>query len=222
MTWTRLKLIEWTADYLKKQGIENPRLESEILLAHVLGKKRIDLYLAFDRPVELEELSRYKSLIQRRLKHEPLQYLTGRQEFWSMEFKVGPGVLIPRPETECLIEQALKKFKSQKDSPLHILDLGTGSGVLAVVLAKALPLSTLWAVECSERALTYAMENAKTHGVSSQIHFQKSDLFSGLDPSQKFNLIISNPPYLTEEEWSRLPSLLKSDITLCLKLHLVL
>ncbi len=216
MNWTILKLIEWTTEHFQKQEISNPRLESEILLAHVLGKKRIELYLEFDHPVGPQELSAYKLLIQRRVKHEPVQYLTGRQEFWSLDFKVGPGVLIPRPETECLLEQALQRLKSQDEHrdpsafglgmthPLHILELGTGSGVLAIVLAKELPQSHIWAGDISERALSYAMENAKTHGVSSQIHFQKSDLFSAFDSSQKFDLIISNPPYLTEEEWKHL------------------
>lgn len=222
MTWTILKLIEWTSEYLKKQGIENPRLESEILLAHVLGKKRIDLYLEFDHSVEPPELSTYKLLIQRRVKHEPIQYLTGRQEFWSLDFKVGPGVLIPRPETECLVEKALilknKNSHSEQlchpegrrpEGSLQILDLGTGSGVLAIVLAKELPQSHIWAGDISERALSYARENAQTHGVSSQIHFVKSDLFSALDPSQKFDLIISNPPYVAEEEWTCLPTHIK-------------
>ena len=213
MNWTILKLIEWTTEHFQKQEISNPRLESEILLAHVLGKKRIDLYLEFDHPVGSQDLSAYKLLIQRRVKHEPVQYLTGRQEFWSLDFKVGPGVLIPRPETECLVEQVLKRFKSQsehfKDKPLHILELGTGSGVLSIVLAKELPQSHIWTGDISERALSYALENAKAHGVSSQINFQKSDLFSAFYPSlgstQKFHLIISNPPYITEEEWGQLP-----------------
>ncbi|MBI3018962.1 MAG: peptide chain release factor N(5)-glutamine methyltransferase [Deltaproteobacteria bacterium] len=212
MNWTTLKLIEWTTEHFQKHEILNPRLESEILLAHVLGKKRIDLYLEFDHPVGHRELSAYKLLIQRRVKHEPVQYLMGRQEFWSLDFKVGTGVLIPRPETECLVEQALKILKNKNSHPegrkpegyLHILELGTGSGVLAIVLAKELPQSHIWAVDISERALSYALENAKTHGVSSQIHFVKSDLFSALDPSQKFDLIISNPPYLAEEEWRNL------------------
>ena len=124
MNWTILKLIEWTTEHFQKQEIPNPRLESEILLAHVLGKKRIDLYLEFDHPVEPQELAAYKLLIQRRVKHEPVQYLTGRQEFWSLDFKVGPGVLIPRLETDGLEKQVLKKFKPQpdnfKDNPFPI------------------------------------------------------------------------------------------------------
>ena len=205
MNWTILKLIEWTTEYFQKQGMANPRLESELLLAHLLVKKRIDLYLGFDRPVSPQELAAYKLLIQRRTKQEPLQYITQRQEFWSLDFKVGPGVLIPRPETECLIEYVVKIFESRRNHSLQILDIGTGSGILAVVLAKEFPQANIWAVDISERALSYAVDNAKTHGVSSQIHFQKSDLFSAVEASQKFDLIISNPPYLTEEEWKQLP-----------------
>ncbi|HBQ22055.1 MAG: protein-(glutamine-N5) methyltransferase, release factor-specific [Deltaproteobacteria bacterium GWA2_38_16] len=204
MDWTVLKLIEWTDAYLKKQGILKARLESEMLLAHVLHKKRIDLYVAFDRVVSEAELASLKGLIQRRSRKEPIQYILGTQEFWSLPFKVGPGVLIPRPETECLVEEALKIL-----GPLHILDLGTGSGVIPIALAKEIPEAKFYAVDISDKALEYARENATTHHVLERIQFQKSDLFSSIPKDQKFDVILSNPPYISTGEWNGLETQIK-------------
>ena len=130
--WTVLRVLQWTAEYFGRKGVEQPRAGAEVLLAHVLGMERIQLYLNFDRPLAPDELASYRELIRRRAAREPTQYITGRQEFWSLEFAVTPDVLIPRPETELLVEKALELVRG---SSKRVLDLGTGSGAIAVALA---------------------------------------------------------------------------------------
>jgi release factor glutamine methyltransferase len=202
--WIIKDLLEVTADYLKKKEIDSPRLCAEILLAYQLKTTRIKLYLNFDQPVGEKDLNDYRELVQRRLKREPVQYIAGVQEFWSKEFMVGPQVLIPRPETEALVEQALAVLGNKKDDEATgvsgILDVGTGSGAVAVSLAGELPDADVWASDVSEEALEIAKANARKHGVEERIHFIKSDIFLALDPSQRFNVIVSNPPYIPSED----------------------
>jgi release factor glutamine methyltransferase len=202
--WIIKDLLEVTAEYLKKKDIDSPRLCAEILLAYQLKTSRIKLYLNFDQPVSEKDLNEYRALIQRRLKREPVQYITGVQEFWSKEFMVGPQVLIPRPETEVLVEQTLAVLGNKKEGEgtivPGILDVGTGSGAVAVSLAGELPDADVWAGDISEEALEIAKANARKHGVEERIHFIKSDIFSALDPLQRFNVIISNPPYIPSED----------------------
>jgi release factor glutamine methyltransferase len=202
--WIIKDLLEVTAEYLKNKDIDSPRLCAEILLAYQLKTTRIKLYLNFDQPVSEKDLNEYRSLIQRRLKREPVQYITGVQEFWSKEFMVGPQVLIPRPETEVLVEQTLALLGSKKADEAtgvpSILDVGTGSGAVAVSLAGELPDADIWASDLSAEALEIAKANARKHGVEEKIHFIKSDIFSALDPSQRFNVIVSNPPYIPSKD----------------------
>lgn len=192
MTWNLLSLLNWTTDYFKKNSIESARLEAELLLSHLLQCERIKLYMQFDRPMNESELASFKTLVQRRIKGEPIAYIRGVKEFWSLPFKVGPGVLVPRPETEIIVE----RIKEEKRNFESILDIGTGSGILAIVLAKEFPSSVITAIDASENALNYARENAEAHNVADRIQFEKKD-FLNSDFSQQFDLIISNPPYIS-------------------------
>lgn len=192
--WTSLKLIQWTTGHFEKKGIPNPRLDAELLLASVLKCKRVDLYIGFENAVSEKHLAEYKALIERRAKREPLQYILGETEFWGLKFKVTPDVLIPRPETELLVEEALK-FPEAKT----ILDIGTGSGCIAVSLAKHLPEAKVVATDISKESLEVAKQNAEKNGVADRIEFVASDIAPWLffeTQERKFDLIVSNPPYI--------------------------
>jgi len=199
--WCIKTLLETATDYLVEKKIENARLNAEVLLAHQLHVKRISLYLNFDQPLTEKEVSGYRDLIRRRLKREPLQYITGIQEFWSLAFKVNPHVLIPRPETEILVEQALTLAGSFHEAPTRVLDLGTGCGVISVSMAKEVPETLILATDISGEALIVARENAQNHGVVNRITFLRGDLFEPLMPEKPgFHLIASNPPYVSTHE----------------------
>lgn len=217
--WTIQKLIDWTTQFFINSNIQNPRLDTEVLLSYSLKLDRLGLYLNYDKPLTKDELSSFKKLIQRRANREPLQYITGNQEFWSLDFKVAPGVLIPRQETEVLVEEALKdaghkvhnaKRTSKPESgnkalasvpKPRILDLCTGCGCIAVVLAKELIGSTLYAIDHSEVALEIARKNSKRHDVKDRITFLSGDLFQPLkNLERKFDFIVSNPPYVKRSD----------------------
>jgi len=204
MSWTIQSLLQWTETFFKKQSIPSPRSDAEVLLSTVLGMKRVDLYVSFDRPIHAGELAQFKPLVQRRAKHEPVQYITGCQEFWSLNFKVNESVLIPRPETECVVEQALRIFKDRINEDIRILDMGCGSGVLSVVLAKEFSSARVVAVDISQAALNVAISNAKQHGVYERIDFLESDLFSKMPKDLRFDLIVSNPPYMRSDQMKTL------------------
>jgi len=192
--WTSLKLIQWTSGHFEKKGIPNPRLDAELLLAHVLKCKRVDLYTGFEKTVGDNHLAEFKVLIERRAKREPLQYIIGETEFWGLKFKVTPDVLIPRPETELLVEESLK-FPEAK----NILDIGTGSGCIAISLAKHLPEARITATDISKESLEVAKENAEANSVADRIEFIASDIAPWLffeTQEKKFDLIVSNPPYI--------------------------
>jgi len=198
-TWTILKVLQWTTGYFSRHGIEQPRANAEVLLAHVLGKERIELYLQFDQPLTTSELALYRQAIQRRAAREPTQYITQKQEFWSLEIEVNPSVLIPRPETELIVEAALDLLG---DTRQKILDLCTGSGAIAVAVALERPAAHIVATDASGEALRVAKRNAMRHKVSDRIAFVAMDLFNGFSPSRAaFDLIVSNPPYIGEDEF---------------------
>jgi len=204
-SWTIQPLLNTTTGYLERKGIENARLNAEVLLAHLLRCRRIDLYLRFDQPLKDEELSGYREMIRRRVRREPLQYIRGLQEFWSLDFEVGPGVLIPRSETEVLLERALSLVREGEapggDSP-RVLDLGTGSGVIAVCFAREIPGARVWASDLSDVALEAAGRNARRHGVSERIQLVRGDLLAPFrEGSREFDLILTNPPYVGSEEF---------------------
>ncbi len=206
--WIIKDLLQVTTDYLREKEIENPRLCAEVLLAHQLNTSRIKLYLSFDQPLNERDIEDYRSLIRRRVNREPTQYITGIQEFWSMEFMVGPGVLIPRPESEILVEQAVRicRNRMNADCPGYtILDLGTGSGAIAIAISQEVQEATVWASDISGEALDRAEMNARKHGVEGRIRFFRGDLFQPFkDKPTGFDVIVSNPPYIASLEFDSL------------------
>ena len=201
--WTVREVLAWTRDYLRKAKVDRARFEAELLLAHALGTERLELYLHPERVLTPEERARFRELIQRRRAGEPLQYLLGEVEFMGLKLKVNEHVLIPRPETEGLVELVLQDVKQEaKDQELKILDLGTGSGAIAIALAQALPRSRVLAVDISAEALALAAENAQRNGIGN-VEFRRSDWFSNV--VEKFEIIVANPPYVAREEARRLP-----------------
>ena len=199
--WSVLALIDWTTQFFEKRNIESARLQAQMLLSHVLGWKRIDLYTKFDYVVPADKLAEFKKLIIERSEHKPIQYVLGKCDFHSLEFAVSPAVLIPRPETELLVDAVVARAKTVAGA--KVLDVGTGSGCIAVTAAKLLPEAECWATDVSADALAVAAGNAKRHDVASRIHFLQGDLLepvSGL----AFDFIVSNPPYVSESEWAGL------------------
>jgi release factor glutamine methyltransferase len=199
-----LELLNWSTNYLKDHQIENPRLNAELLLACSLNLGREGLYTHLHGQIKEREKEALEKLIQRRISGEPLQYILERQEFWSIDFKVDPRVLIPRPETELLVEQSLLILSKTpfKRTP-SVLELGTGSGAIAIALAKEMKDIFLVATDISRDALVLARENAKSAGVQNQIEFLNGNLFDPFCPSKKrglFDMILSNPPYINRLE----------------------
>lgn len=194
-TWTLGSLLDWTAKHLAQKGIESPRLDAEILLAHAAGCRRIDLYgLRFAEVAGPEIRQAYRDLIRKRLEGCPVAYLVGKKEFYGLEFEVSPAVLIPRPDSEHLVMECLKLGKPLP-SP-HILDIGTGSGNLVIALAKHLPSALLTSIDISGDALALAQKNAAKHGIHERIRFLQGDLFAPLAENEPFEIILSNPPYI--------------------------
>ena len=195
--WTILKILEWTTSYFKSHKIDSPRSTAEILLAHVLKLKRIDLYLQFDKPLDKTELSLFKSLIKRRRNREPVAYITGHKEFWSIDLLLNKHSLIPRPETECLVEAVLSLLPKDLPDAARILELGTGSGAIIIALASERPGNIFFASDYSLDAIKLARENAVHNGFGESIHFFSGDWLAALKNNHlKFDIIISNPPYI--------------------------
>ena len=202
--WTIGRLLNWTTDFLREKGAENPRLDAEVLLAFARGSKRIELYTSFDEPAKDELRERFRALVKERAAGKPVAYLVGQREFFSLPFEVTPDVLIPRPETELLVVLALDLAKPQADRAIEIADVGTGSGILAVTLARHLKQSRVTAIDVSLAALAVARRNAEKHGVADRIEFVESNLFAQVDALRRFDFIVSNPPYITTEELAAL------------------
>lgn len=194
-----------TATWLRNEGVESPRLDAELLLAHVLGANRAAILAHPDQRLTPKQLTRYRELTARRAGREPLAYIVGHREFYDLDFIVDRRVLIPRPETEVLVEHALqiaKRLASQKGAPLHIADVGAGSGAIAITLAFHLPGSTLYALDDSPGALEVVAENANRHGVADRVHCLQGDLLAPLP--HRADLITANLPYVTSGEWQEL------------------
>jgi release factor glutamine methyltransferase len=204
---TVLESINLSSEYLKNKGIDSPRINAELLLAHVLNCKRLNLYLSFERPLSEEEIIKYRELLKRRIKFEPLQYIIGKVEFYGIDFKVNPSVLIPRQETEILVETIIGQY--DKYDTLRILDIGTGSGNITVSLAKNLDNSFVTGIDISEDALKIANENALINSVSNRTEFIKIDFLNEDIIRTDFNIIVSNPPYVSLEEFETLSPELK-------------
>jgi release factor glutamine methyltransferase len=199
---TVLEIIKRSTDFFASKGIESPRLNAELLIGHALALKRMQLYLQFERPLTDVELDKIRPLIRRRGQHEPVQYITGETDFHGLRLKVDRRALIPRPETEQLVEHALAFCAAP---PNRILDLGTGTGALALALAQARPEANVVAVDLSADALALARENAAAHGLDGRVQFIQSDWFAAVPAGATFDLIVANPPYLSDEEVAAAP-----------------
>ena len=198
--WRIIDVINWGVDYFENKSLENPRLEIEIFLQHILDCKKIDLYINFENEVSSHDLNTLKGYIKRRLENEPSQYIVGKSNFYGRNFYVDNNVLIPRPETEILINACIE-FLSMKDNP-EIIDIGTGSGCIGITLAKEIPSSNVIAIDCSEEALAVAEKNAKNIGIKN-IDFVKSD-FLKQTIDLRADLLVSNPPYIPKKDISTL------------------
>jgi release factor glutamine methyltransferase len=203
--WTVLRLLDWTTEFFKRKGSESPRLDAEVLLAHARDCARIDLYTAFaDEPGEEQRIA-FREMVRRRGEGTPVAQLVGYREFYSMRFRVNDATLIPRPETEHLVIEALdcaKQFSA--DRPLKIADIGTGSGAIAISVVKNCSSAEMTAVDVSEAALQIAIWNAKQLEVDDRINFVESDLLSAVEQPDSFDIICSNPPYVSESEYTEL------------------
>ncbi|OJT16548.1 protein-(glutamine-N5) methyltransferase, release factor-specific [Archangium sp. Cb G35] len=196
--WTVRKILTWTTQHFEKRGVDAPRLTTEVLLAHALKTTRVRLYVDLDRPLEKTELATFRALIERRMAGEPTQYLTGVREFYNRPFKVDARVLIPRPETELLVEAALHKLP--KDGPGLALDVCTGSGCIAISLAAERPQATVMATDLSADACALARENAQALGVAERVTVLQGNLYAPLPPDARFDVVVSNPPYIATTE----------------------
>jgi release factor glutamine methyltransferase len=209
MTVTCAEALRWGGAYLQAGGIESARLDAEVLLMHCLRWERTGLYGARDYQLTADEEARFHELVRRRSAHEPIAYLTGEREFWSLRFAVRPGVLIPRPDTEWVVEAALRyalQFLRLRPR-CKALDLGTGSGNIAIAVAASLAAVDITAIDISAEALAVAQLNVQSCQVAERVHVVCGDLLSPLHPSRvRFDLLLSNPPYIAAEEWLTLPT----------------
>jgi len=197
---TVLECINKSADYLTKKGIESARTNAELMLAHLLQCKRLDLYLKYDQPLNNEEIGQYREYLRRRGSFEPVQYIIGSVEFYSLKIKVTPSVLIPRPETELLVEAVINV--TDKNKELNILDIGSGSGNIAIALSVNLPGALITGVDISEDAIKIANENADFHNVSGRCKFYKKAILKDQSHDEiEYDLIVSNPPYVSEKDY---------------------
>ena len=198
--------LNWGTRLLRRRGIETPRVNAELFLRKALGIDHVEVYLYNDRVLTQPQFTSYKSLMDKRIKGEPTQYILGSREFWSLDIRVTPEVLIPRPETELLVEETLKIFSDKRDLSLRFMEVGTGSGAIAIALATELERCFILAEDISWGALLVARENARIQGVSGNIHFLAGDLFSSFkEGSSLFDLILSNPPYVPSAKIGTLP-----------------
>ena len=193
-----------TTEFLEGKGVESPRIDAELMLATALGMTRVDLYTNHERPLVADEVERYRDMVKRRAGREPVHYIVGSREFWSLDFRVDRRVLIPRPETELLVELAVEFLKA-RDPGARLLDLGTGSGAIAVSVASEITDLQVLATDTSASVLELAPMNAQAHSVADRIEFCRGDLFAAVaDDVEPFDLLLSNPPYVTSEEYSGL------------------
>lgn len=203
--WTVGRLLQWTTDYLKRHAADSPRLDAEVLLAEALERPRIQLYATFDEVPSEAQRTAFREMVRHRAEGTPVAYLVGHREFYSLDFRVTPDVLIPRPETEFLVIGLLDLARPRPaGEPLAICDVGTGSGILAVCAAKHLPQAQVTALDISPAALAVARENAGRHGVQDRVEFLHSDLLSAVPAERRFDFILSNPPYVSQAEMEAL------------------
>ncbi len=207
--WTIQRLLDWTTQFFKDKKADSPRLDAEILLAHGLDCQRIDLYTRFAEIVPDDIRSTFRDLVKRHAAGEPVAYLVGHREFYSLSFTVNKNVLIPRPETEHLVIETLDRVNSKTGDGLQLCDVGTGSGIVAICLAKYLPKASITAIEYSPQALEVAIQNAKKLQVDSRIQFLEGNLLTQLPADVQFDAIVSNPPYISKSEMAEVPTSVK-------------
>lgn len=207
--WTLARLLTWTTDYLKRSGVEDARLSAEVLLAHAARCRRIDVYARFDQCLPAEQLVRFRDLVKRAAAHEPIAYLVAVKEFYSLEFRVTADVLIPRPETETLVEASLDRLRARSGAAIHVLDVATGSGCVVISILKENPTIHAVATDVSEAALVVAQSNAERHGVQDRVKFVHADglaLAEELKPVGGFDALVCNPPYISAQGMSTVPA----------------
>ncbi len=200
--WTVQRLLNWTVEYLAKKGVDSPRLSAELLLGAVLGMKRIELYTRFDQVVGEEQRGRLREFVKRAGEHEPVGYLVGRVEFYSLEFEISRACMIPRPETELLVERAIE-FLRGRDGEQYVCDLCTGCGCIAAAIARNFALCRIIATDISDSALETASRNVAKYGVGQRVRLLSGDLFDAIVPEldvEKFDLVVCNPPYVSAAE----------------------
>ncbi len=199
---TVLDVLNKSTDYLNKKGIESPRMNAELLLADILKCKRLELYLMYDRPLTEKELTEYREYLKRRSTFEPAQYIIGTVEFYGLEFKVSPAVLIPRPETEILVEAVINSVN--KEDELRIMDIGSGSGNISIAIAVNLPNAFVTGIEISESAIKVAEENLKKYDLNKRVSFLNYDILSvNRDELSDYDIIVSNPPYVSKADYGK-------------------
>jgi len=206
MSLTIQQLLTRTTAYFTEKGLESPRLRAEILIAETLALSRIELYTNFDRPIDQGDLEKLRRMVKRAAAKEPVEYIVGRTEFYSLTFAVNSSCVIPRPETELLVERSIE-FLRNRGGPQLVCDLCTGSGCIAVAIAKNFAAASIIATDICDRVLAVAAENASRHGVSDRVRILKGDLFEPVLPqldAEKFDLVVSNPPYVSSSEFEAL------------------
>ncbi|MCX7781892.1 MAG: peptide chain release factor N(5)-glutamine methyltransferase [Negativicutes bacterium] len=211
--WTIGAILKWTGQYFSEKGVESPRLDAEVLLSHILGRDRLYLYTHFDQPLNPDELAAFRECVKKRVMRQPVAYITGKKEFMGLEFTVNSAVLIPRPDTEILVEQAEARLRGI-ESP-QIADLGTGSGAIIVSLLCRLAGASGVAVDISPAALAVARANAVRHGVDTRLELTAGDLFAPLT-GKLFDAILSNPPYIPAADIAGLAAEVRAEPQLAL------
>jgi len=207
--WNIIEAVKWTANYFKQNGISTPRLDAEVLLAEVLGVERIALYTHFDQPLSEEERRRYRSYVKRRINGEPVSYIRNKKEFWSKTFYVDPRVLIPRPETETVVEVVKKRLEGRAiHTTIALADICCGSGVLAIAISSFVNAISLL-IDIDPGALAVARKNCETHAEVGTFSLACCDLFNAFRPLRNFDLIVSNPPYVKRDDLPSLPDGIK-------------
>jgi len=207
-TWTVRRLLEWTTPFFTRKGVDSPRLSAELLLAHVLAVPRIRLYTDYERPLDAKQLSAYRELVRRAAEEEPVAYLTGRAHFFNLEFNVTRDVLIPRPDTETLVENVIQLIRHEAElANGRILDLCTGSGCIAAAIAHNIKNAVVVATDVSPAAVAIARENLERLGLGSRVVVEEGDLFAPLQrlvDRQPFHLLVANPPYIPSGQIAKL------------------
>ncbi|MFO0748961.1 MAG: peptide chain release factor N(5)-glutamine methyltransferase [Myxococcota bacterium] len=215
---TVLDYLNVTTEHFKKYGVESPRLEAELLLAKVLGTNRVGLYVKYDMRLQAAEVAAFRELVKRRGRHEPIHYILGQREFWSLSFAVEDGVLIPRPDSEVLIEEIVQAMAARKDEALSVADVGTGTGCLAIALATELPQAKVWAGDIADVPLRLARANADALGVGARVEVVRARGLGELAAlaGRRFDVVVSNPPYIRTADMAKLPPHVKKEPTLAL------